>query len=312
MTPKPCLNLLPIAVTLADTGNLTRAAEALGMSPAAVSMALRRLRAEFGDRLFIRTARGMVPTPQAERIVEKARPLLEQLQTRALLHERFDPATVRQAFSFALSDAGEMVFLPRLLARLRAEAPDAPVRSLSMPPADIASGMERGTVDLALGFFPDLRQSHFFQQRLFTHHFVCLLRADHPAVGDRLTAKQFLALEHAVVRAEGRTLEMFEKFLERNRLQRKVVLSTPHFTSIPMIIARSDLVVTVPYPLGKWFSTTSAGLRTVPLPFRIPGVDLRQHWHRRFHESARIRWLRQLVHALFNDETDEWKPQRRA
>ena len=26
----------------------------------------------------------------------------------------------------------------------------------------------------------------------------------------------------------------------------------------------------------------------------------------------RDRWLRQLVHALFNDETDEWKPQRRA
>jgi hypothetical protein len=70
------------------------------------------------------------------------------------------------------------------------------------------------------------------------------------------------------LRAEGCTLEMFEKFLERNRLQRKVVLSTPHFTSIP-------------------------------------------NWHRRFDENARIRWLRQPVHELFNDETDERKPQRR-
>jgi DNA-binding transcriptional LysR family regulator len=270
-------------------------------------MALRKLRAEFNDQLFIRTARGMVPTPQAERIVEKARPLLEQLQSKALLQDRFDPVTARQAFCFALSDVGEMVFLPALLANLHREAPLASVRSVSMSPAEIASGMERGTVDLAIGFYPDLKQNHFFQQRLFTHHFVCLLRADHPVVKGRLTVRQFLALEHAVVRAEGRTLEMFEKFLERNRLHRKVSLMTPHFMSIPMIVARSDLIVTVPHALGMWFSATNANLRTVALPFRIRGVDLKQHWHRRYHEDARSRWLRQFVYGLFNDDTDEWK-----
>jgi DNA-binding transcriptional LysR family regulator len=249
----------------------------------------------------------MMPTPQAERIVAKARPLLEQLQNKALLQERFDPAIARQAFCFALSDVGEMVFLPKLLSSLHREAPLASVRSVSMSPAETASGMERGTVDLAIGFYPDLKQSHFFQQRLFTHHFVCLLRADHPVVKERLTVRQFLALEHAVVRAEGRTLEMFEKFLERNRLHRKVSLMTPHFMSVPMIVARSDLIVTVPHALGMWFAKTNANLRTVALPFRIRGVDLKQHWHRRYHGDARSRWLRQLVYRLFNDDTDEWK-----
>lgn len=305
--PKPYLNLLPIMVALDDARSVTRSAETLGISAAAVSMALRKLRAEFNDQLFIRTARGMVPTPQAERIVEKARPLLEQLQSKALLQERFDPVTARQAFCFALSDVGEMVFLPALLANLHREAPLASVRSVSMSPAEIANGMERGTVDLAIGFYPDLKQSHFFQQRLFTHHFVCLLRADHPVVKGRLTVRQFLALEHAVVRAEGRTLEMFEKFLERNRLHRKVSLMTPHFMSIPMIVARSDLIVTVPHALGMWFSATNANLRTVALPFRVRDVDLKQHWHRRYHEDARSRWLRQFVYGLFNDDTDEWK-----
>jgi DNA-binding transcriptional LysR family regulator len=305
--PKSYLNLLPIIVALDDARSVTRSAETLGISAAAVSMALRKLRAEFNDQLFIRTARGMVPTPQAERIVEKARPLLEQLQSKALLQERFDPVTARQAFCFALSDVGEMVFLPALLANLHREAPLASVRSVSMSPAEIANGMERGTVDLAIGFYPDLKQSHFFQQRLFTHHFVCLLRADHPVVKGRLTVRQFLALEHAVVRAEGRTLEMFEKFLERNRLHRKVSLMTPHFMSIPMIVARSDLIVTVPHALGMWFSATNANLRTVALPFRVRGVDLKQHWHRRYHEDARSRWLRQFVYGLFNDDTDEWK-----
>jgi DNA-binding transcriptional LysR family regulator len=305
--PKSYLNLLPIIVAIDDARSVTRSAETLGISPAAVSVALRKMRAEFNDQLFIRTARGMMPTPQAERIVTKARPLLEQLQNKALLQERFDPAIARQAFCFALSDVGEMVFLPKLLSSLHREAPLATVRSVSMSPAETAGGMEGGTVDLAIGFYPDLKQSHFFQQRLFTHHFVCLLRADHPMVKERLTVRQFLALEHAVVRAEGRTLEMFEKFLERNRLHRKVSLMTPHFMSVPMIVARSDLIVTVPHALGMWFAKTNANLRTVALPFRIRGVDLKQHWHRRYHGDARSRWLRQLVYRLFNDDTDEWK-----
>jgi DNA-binding transcriptional LysR family regulator len=82
---------------------------------------------------------------------------------------------------------------------------------------------------------------------------------------------------------------------------------TPHFMSIPMIVARSDLIVTVPHALGMWFSATNANLRTVALPFRVRGVDLKQHWHRRYHEDARSRWLRQFVYGLFNDDTDEWK-----
>ena len=98
-----------------------------------------KLRAEFNDQLFVRTARGMVPTPQAERIVEKARPLLEQLQSKALLQDRFDPATARQAFCFALSDVGEMVFLPALLANLHREAPLASARSVSMSAAEIGA-----------------------------------------------------------------------------------------------------------------------------------------------------------------------------
>ncbi len=62
--------------------------------------------------------------------------------------------------------------------------------------------------------------SAFFQQRLFSHRFVCLLRANHPIRDTRLTLEQFLALGHAVVRAEGRSQEILEKYLERKRIGR--------------------------------------------------------------------------------------------
>jgi hypothetical protein len=77
-------------------------------------------------------------------------------------------------------------------------------------------------------------QNTFFQQRLFTHHFACLMRAGHPLYSERLSLDAFLEMEHAVVRAEGRSQELFESLLERRRIRRKIVLYTPHFLSIPM------------------------------------------------------------------------------
>jgi hypothetical protein len=77
--------------------------------------------------------------------------------------------------------------------------------------------------------------------------------------------------------------------------------------SIPMIVARSDLVVTVPHALGMYFARLSANLKIVRPDLDIPRIDLKQHWHRRVHHDPCNKWLRALVAELFNDETDEWR-----
>ena len=41
-------------------------------------------------------------------------------------------------------------------------------------------------------------------------------------------------------------------------------------------------------------------------PLDIGGFDLKQHWHRKFHNDSRNHWLRRQVTQLFNDENDEW------
>jgi DNA-binding transcriptional LysR family regulator len=301
------LNLLPIALALYDELSVSRAARTLGMSQPAVSMALRKMRSTFNDPLFIRAPGGITPTPRAHALVEVARPLVARLHEGLLAETHFDPIVSTRPFTFALSDVGEMVFLPKLLERLRAKAPLAPIRSVSMPPQQIAEGLEKGGIDLAIGYFPDLADQSFFQQRLFTHHFACLMRAGHPLRGKRLTLESFLAMEHAVVRAEGRSQEIFERFLERKKIRRKVALLTPHFLSLPMIIARSDLVTTVPHALALYFSRLSPDLAIMRPPFEIGGFDVKQHWHRKYPPDSRSQWLRGAVAQLFNDETDEWK-----
>src|SRR6476620_900966 len=135
------LNLLPIAIALYDEGSVSRAAQLLGMSQPAVSMALRKLRTAYHDPLFVRARTGVTPTPRAHSLIRAARPLVNELHASVLAEEHFNPGVSDRPFTFAMSDVGEMVFLPRLLERLRAKAPNAAIQSVSMPPHEIAEGL---------------------------------------------------------------------------------------------------------------------------------------------------------------------------
>jgi DNA-binding transcriptional LysR family regulator len=203
-----------------------------------------------------------------------------------------------------------MVFLPRIVEAMARHAPRASVQSVSLPPAQIERALETGSLDLAVGYFPDLKKNNFFQQRLFTHYFICIVRAGHPVTrggNTKLSMAQFLEYGHAVVRAEGRSQELYERFLERKRIRRKPSLLTPHFMSIPFILARTDLIATVPHAVGLSFMQSHANICVMEPPLELPSFDLKQHWHRKFHNDTRSQWFRALVSSLFNDEADEWR-----
>jgi DNA-binding transcriptional LysR family regulator len=298
------LNLLYVLVALNEKRSVSRAALKLEKSQPAVSAALAKLREFFNDPLFVRSGNSMQPTPRAESLIDSARAVLGRIGTDIVAAPAFDPRTSQQTISVALSDVGEVVFLPAILRELRRLVPNAAVRSVSLPASEVASGLEAGTIDLAIGYFPDLKQHNFFRQALFVDTFASLLRADHPVRARKLTLEQYLQLEHAVVRAESRTEEVIERYLARRKIRRKVVLTTPHFASAPILVAHSDLIVTIPEPLARYFSGVSAQLRVVELPFEPPRIELKQFWHRKFHHDERNRWLRGLVCRLFQDRRD--------
>jgi len=293
------LNLLRVLVAIHEKRSVSAAAIQLDRSQPSVSSALGKLRTFFADPLFVRSGNTMQPTPRAIEIMGPVREVLSRIGMEIVAAPSFDPASSHRPIVLALSDVGEVVFLPTILQELRRVAPATSLRSVSLPAEDVASGLEAGTIDLALGYFPNLKRHNFFLQTLFSDSFTCLIRADHPVRSPRLSQKQFLQLDHAVVRAESRTEEVIERFLARKRIQRRITLTTPHFASVPPIVEQSDLVVTVPVPLARYFSTVSARLRVVRPPFDPPRIDLKQIWHRKFHHDARNRWLRSLMCDLF-------------
>lgn len=305
------LNLLCILDALLRLRSVSRAAEDLDMSQPAVSFALNKLRILFKDPLFIRAARGMRPTPRAEALALPLQEVLDRIKTDLLTPPRFDPATTQRTFKFNMADIGELVFLPALRAHLETAAPAANIRTVSTPPPQLEEAMRSGDVDLAVGYFPGLQGAAIYQQRLFSHTFVCIARKDHPRIGNQLTRKQFLAEGHAVVQQEGKSDELFEQALVEQGMARRVALSIPHFLAIPLIIAESDLIVTVPYAVARSFARM-ADLKVLRPPVPVRPADVRQHWHTRFHHDPANRWVRGVIALLFGQEARRaYTPARR-
>jgi DNA-binding transcriptional LysR family regulator len=238
-------------------------------------------------------------------MIDAATIALATFEEGVLKQPTFDPAKAHTEFSFAMTDLAEIVFLPRLLNHLRSVAPNANVRSESLPEEQVQQALSNGQVDLALGYFPELKGELFFRQRLYEHTFACIVQRNHPLVAGGMSAALFSKLGHVEVSSPSRTGRLFESLLQRKGIKRRVVLRTPHHLSLPAIVEKTDLVATVPLAVAVWFARR--GVKLVAPPFNPGTFEVHQHWHRRFHQDARHRWLRQQVAMLFNDSTDTWR-----
>lgn len=294
------LNLLVTLDCLLRCRSVSRAAQALGASQPAVSYALKRLRALFEDPLFVRHARGLDPTPRAEALGRALQPVLDRIRTEVLAKPSFDPAQARRTLALHMIDVGELVFLPALLGRLRAQAPGVDVRTVTVAPGELVEALRSGEVDLAIGRFADLRDASLVRQRLFSHSFVCVVRDDHPQAGSRLTRRQFEQADHAVIDSESRSNAIFEQALATHGLARRVALRMPHHLAVPAVVIDSGLVVTVPYAVGAAFARMAA-VRILQPPFESPLVDVHQWWHARFGRDPFNRWVRETVAGLFGE-----------
>lgn len=291
------LNLLRVFEALHVHRNASLAADALGITQPAVSNALKRLRRATGDELFTRTPAGMAPTPRAEQLAASVAQALGLLREGLAPQAGFEPASAARKFTVLMSDIGEIAFLPGLLCFLEEAAPGASLETVSLPSREARLAMEAGAVDLAVGFLPDLKTG-FYQQRIFAQSYVCMLRAAHPHQGPAISLKAFREARHAVVAAQGTGHGIVEAMFERAGIEPDVLVRLPHFLSVPMVVAETDLVATVPQRLGEAFARILP-LKLLPHPLRIPPFQVNQYWHRRYHRDSANQWLRGHFARLF-------------
>ena len=293
------LNQLVLFQQLMVERRVSKVAENLGLTQPAVSNTLAKLRRQFGDDLFVRTPKGMMPTPFAEQLAGPVGEALSLIHSGLNQHARFDPALARRAVTIGMTDIGEIVFLPDLVERLRQDAPGVSLSTVRTTASNLREDMEAGQVDLAIGPLPQLKAG-FFQRRLFRQPYVCLFRQGHPLDRQRMSLADFQAAEHLIIVSAGTGHGRVDDLIRRAGIEREVRLTVPHFVSVGHILQRTDMVATVTERLAERLAAPF-GLRFLPHPVDLPEVAINLFWHAKVHRSPAHQWLRGLVFDLFGD-----------
>ncbi|MNG61115.1 HTH-type transcriptional regulator LeuO [compost metagenome] len=297
------LNLLVVFDAIFRQRSVGLAGQMLGISQPAVSHALARLRQLFDDPMFVRINNEMRPTDRASELMPSVERVLSMIRDDVLQPVGFDPAANRRTLTLCMPDIGEQYFLPPLINHLAQVAPGMAVVSHELAPAQLEEALESGRVDLAIGYFPDLRRAVFYQQRLFYSGFCCAVRQGHPQIGKTLSLPQFLQAEHVTARLRIRSQEIAEQAMREQGIVRNVKLQTSHFLSLTQIIAQTDLLATVTYEAAQLLQAAGK-VHIYPVPFPIPQFPVMQYWHERAHHDRGNQWLRGEIRGLFQRDND--------
>lgn len=289
----PDFNLLVTLDVLLSEGSVAGAARRLRLSPSAMSRALARLREVTGDPLLVRAGRRLVPTPRALELRTQVGTVVEG--ARAILRpaEKLDLATLERHFVLRTSEGFVETFGPRLLARIRDEAPGVTLQFVSKPDKE-STPLREGEVDLETGVIdlttaPEVRAMPLFEDR-----WVGVARDGHPVLDARMTLKRYGDAEHIQILRRGLHSSEVDDAAQTAGAARRVGITVNGFAAAIALSRDTELVATVP---ERHTEGLRRGVSTFALPFPIEGFTISMLWHPRMDGDLAHRWLRSCLRS---------------
>ena len=312
------LNLFGVFDAVLQHGSVTKAAQALSITPSAVSHALSRLRRMFCDELFVPSASGMQPTRYARELASDIQKGLEKLQL-ALMAKPFLPDHSDRCFRIAASDGITTLILPPLVRRLTKSAPHVDLRVFPSNRTDAVRQLETGHVDLLIGWFGRL-PSEMSRQTLYHEEEALVVRTGHPLAHGKVTKERLFDYPHAVVEFTGTEENERNGFLSEEGVERRVwiervliefkdkdvhlvgraAVCMPHYAAVAPLLQATDMVATLPRRLALWL-TNQTQVVLLDLPYSPMAVDVEMVWHRRAESDQGLQWLIQQLVASAAD-----------
>ena len=283
------LNLIRAFTALYKTRNVSAAANLIDITQPAMSNALRRLRLQCADPLFVRANSAMEPTSLAHELGGPLTDALNNIESCLMQSRDYDPLKSHETFRLLTSDVGGRVILPPLMEALSTAAPNVKIETIQIPHEEYANALRTNRAALAIGNISFLREG-FHQRHLFQDKYLCIARQGNPKIKGSLTLETYLENDHVVSRA-GSTDRLVSEILSKEHKHRRVKVTVAHYYGCAEIVTRSDLLATVPENAVRGLQ----GLQLLPLPFEMPTAEVRQFWHRSVHTHPANMWLRRLI-----------------
>lgn len=167
------------ASLLAEVHHMPTVGRRLGVSQPAVSAAVARLENALGQRLFLRTARGLMPTDAGARWVLRFDRALAELR---YLEDDIAAANGQMEGTITVGSLPlvRTHVLPMAIGQLLARHPRLRVHSLESPYEQLCAGLLSGKVDFILGALRPLADKALTSEPLFADRLGLMAAADHP------------------------------------------------------------------------------------------------------------------------------------
>ncbi|MBB5319554.1 LysR family transcriptional regulator [Marinobacter oulmenensis] len=284
------LRALATFVTVLDEGSVSRAAVRLGVSQSAVSHTLERLRQAFGDPLFVKSGRGIVPTRYALQAGPHIRQLLDELRTLPS-GPPFDPATAEFTFTIAANDYQRDLLLPGLMRQLREQSPGISLQVIpsGIPRADL---LRKEACDLVIT--PHAPEATDIMQRgLMADRMVVFYDPDMRSAPADLA--DYLKSEHISLMFATGEKPALENTLAARGMNRRNRVTVSNFSGLPEFLRGTDMLAAAPERLANGLMRDFA---YAPLPFDYKPFTLLMLWHSRHQNDPAHRWMRNQVNAV--------------
>lgn len=288
------LNLLYVFDAVMVERHVTRAAIHLNMTQPAVSSSIARLRRLLGDRLFVKTSRGVDPTPRALALWPRMHQMLEEVHE-SVRPRTFDPQQSEAHFRIALNDISASLILAHLYRIVHSQAPRASIVCVPYEPAQTESRLMRGDLDFVVSIDPR-RSAGVESTPLWSAAWVVCGRKGHPLVERGPSLQDFCAAPHLTVSESGddSVINMVDEALKQQGLARNLALTVNQFSLVPSLLKTSDLIAVMP----KRFAMAAAAngdLCVGRLPCVVPDAVVYLNWHQRNDASPALLWMKQRL-----------------
>ena len=253
-------------------GNLHRAADELGISQPALSKSIQALEAQLDVKLFVRSARGVEPTPFGKAMSAHGEALVAEL-----LAAEGTAAHFRGGFSRSLRMGAGPTFcnwlLPMAMREFRLRYPTTRVWiSVSMRD-DLARQLRAGDIDFYIGLANDDDRAGLRQDILYSDRLAVCCRPLHPLNHcGPVDVSELADFEWAFIRSQGRDLahpELLKVFLENGLGPPKSAVETDSAALVYALVSQSDTLCLRPIPLGHRLESIG-GLVELPVPPIFP------------------------------------------
>jgi DNA-binding transcriptional LysR family regulator len=293
------LNLLVIFTTIMEQRSISKAANELGLSPSAVSHALRRLRTMLNDQLFYRTAKGLEPTERAKDIAVRVEDGLSHLSGAITAQQQFVPAESKRVFSMQLAGYVSGFFLPSFSNRIRDEAPGITIDILPFP---VSTDTPWDRVDAQIRLTPGrLKPKAVRSRRLMADDIVVLMRPDHPSASEPMTAELYARLPHVKLSQASTGTTVIDDSLAQRGLERHSALIVSSWDPIPDVLMRTDLIAIAPKQLLS-LDPRLKHLKSAPLPLEDVVFSFDLCWEQTSEKESGHKWLCETIVDVFNAE----------